>query len=127
MGLIHPQSERKTDGRWWLPQFKEPAARAAAIGSVAGQIWRDAESLRTGYARWSALYQNDPFVTNAAGHSPVQARRRAVTSARTSPLSLNAVKAVGDTYVALVTRDRPKVSAVTSGGDWEAQENAKNI
>lgn len=39
----------------------------------------------------------------------------------------NVIKAVADTFVSNVTKDDPKVSVVTDGGDWSLQEKAKNL
>jgi hypothetical protein len=124
--LIHPTNNSTSvlDSRWWLPQFK--SERAEKITNVAGQIYRDDESRRQGVERWKALYINDMFMGSSTGFGSRTALRRSLAS-RPAPLSLNAVKAVSDTYVALITRDRPKVSCVTSGGDWALQEKAKQL
>src|SRR5690242_18701465 len=37
-------------------------------------------------------------------------------------IGYNVIKACSDTFVAKVTKDKPKVSVVTSGGDWELQQ-----
>ena len=124
--LIHPtgNSSSSKDSRWWLPQFKQQ--RAEKVLAVAGQIYRDAESQRQGIDRWSALYGNDMFTGSSTGFGSRSSLRRNLSS-RPAPLSLNAVKAVSDTYVAMITRDRPKISCVTSGGDWQMQRRAKKL
>ena len=107
--------------RWWLDEFED--TRAEHVMSVAGQIYKDSESLRQGMGRWSSLYANDPILNIQLGFSS-RARSRSSVAVRTAPLALNAVKAVADTYVSMITADKPKVSCVTSGGDWELQRKA---
>ena len=126
--LIHPTSSTNASGssRWWLDDFKDPVRRAEAVFGVAGQLYQELESQRQGFSRWRALYQNDMFAGSSSGYGSRTALRRSLAS-RPAPLSLNAVKAVSDTYVALITRDKPKVSCVTSGGDWKLQDRAKNL
>lgn len=122
--LIHPvRSSSNKEAHWWLPEFE--SQRADKVLEVAQQLFVEADSQRQGMARWSALYHNDPFLGTQMGFSPRS--RRTQMTARTAPLALNGCKAVSDTYVALVTKDRPKVSCVTSGGDWEVQDKAQNI
>ena len=124
--LVHPLPDKGDgDARWWTEAY-DGDKRAVAIRDVAQQLWDDAAQLRTSYNRWSALYHNDPFFGGANSYGSAS-RRKLNTAQRVSPLSLNAVKAVGDTYVALVTKDKPKVSVVTNGGDWALQEKGKNL
>lgn len=59
------------------------------------------------------------------GLSPRLYRQRSM--ARGRRLALNVVKSVVNTYVAMVTKDRPKVSFVTSGGDDAIQRRAKRL
>ena len=92
------------------------------MGVVSG-LWDEASSMRTGMARWSDLYGNDPWLSSQMGMAP-RSHRRAALTARTAPLALNGIKAVTDTYVALVTADQLKVSAVTDGASWEIQQKA---
>ena len=117
---IENSPNRVKDQRWWLDVFKDD--RAHHVMGCASKIWRDLEPLRQGMYRWGSLYANDPF--SGSGFAPRHYRRNQVT-ARPSPLSLNAVKAVTDTYVSMITKDKPKVSFVTSGGDWELQQKAE--
>lgn len=42
-------------------------------------------------------------------------------------VSFNAVKCVADAFTAKITKEKPKVSFVTEGGDWELQEKAKGL
>ena len=123
--LIHPSTRTDVkDARWWLDEFED--TRAQHVMAVAGQTYKDSESLRQGMGRWASLYANDPVINLQLGFSS-RARARSSVAVRTAPLALNAVKAVSDTYVALITRDRPKVSCVTSGGEWDLQRKAESL
>ena len=123
--LIHPiQDGGDADCRWWLPEYE--AERADKIHAVVAALYRDMETQRNGMFRWSGLYANDPYLSQQLGLTP-RARSTASSSALPAPLALNAVKAVSDTYVALVTADRPKVSVVTSGAPWDLRQTAKNL
>ena len=120
--LIHPtKDDAPKDQRWWLDEFVE--TRGERVTQVAAELYRRMEPHRQGMWRWAGLYANDPFLSTQLGFSP-RSKSLSQNNTRTAPLSLNAVKAVSDTYVALVTDDRPKVSAVTSGGSWELQQKA---
>jgi hypothetical protein len=106
------------DARWWLDTNEDD--RADIIQDVAGQLWRALEPTRTEMFRWGNLYENMPM----SWLSGRMYRRQQVAS--TVPmLSLNVAKSVVDTYVALLTKDQPKISFVTDGGDWDLQEKAK--
>ncbi len=112
------------ESQWWLPQFEK--SRAQHVLGVVSSLWDESGSYRTGLARWSDLYGNDPWLSTQMGMAP-RSHRRAAMTARTAPLALNGIKAVTDTYVALVTADDLKVSAVTNGGSWEIQQKATAV
>jgi hypothetical protein len=112
------------ESQWWRREYDD--SRAEKVMGVVSALWDDAASFRTGMARWSDLYSNDPWLSTQLGMSS-RTHRRAALTARVAPLALNGVKAVSDTYVALVTNDKLKVSAVTNGGDWELQQKAEAI
>lgn len=121
--LIHPtNSGVDLDARWWSDDFVD--TRAQKVVGVVSKLYADDEPRRQGGDRFAALYMNDSFMGSSTGFGARGANRRSLTS-RPSPLSLNAVKAVSDTYVALVTKDKPKVSCVTSGGSWEIQQKGE--
>lgn len=126
--LIHPKTSSSDvrESQWWREEWSKPADRAERVGEVVQQLWRQSDNLRQGIQRWSSLYLNDPYLQSSLGMAPKNHKRN-VAVTRPAPLSLNAVKAVSDTYVAMVTADRPKVSCVTSGGSWELQQKAKML
>jgi len=102
--------------QWWLPAFEDD--RAVAITQVVKRI-RDAQTgLRDRYLKYARLYGNAMLV----GLSP---RNYARTMGGNSRLAFNVVKTCCDAYVAKITKDRPKVTFVTSGGDWDLQRRAE--
>lgn len=44
-----------------------------------------------------------------------------------SKVGLNVVKNCSDAFVAKITKDKPKVTFVTSGGDWDLQNRAREL
>lgn len=106
-----------TDARWWLPEFRD--TRAQKIQTVAGRLWQDASAQRTNLHTAERLYGDMPLL----GLTPSTYRRRQRVS--WNRLSLNATKSVIDTFVALVTKDQPKLSVLTNKYDWGLQQKAK--
>lgn len=107
------------DVQWWLEENK--AQRASIICDIAARIWRDQQPARDGMLRSARMYGNLPMM----GLTPKLYRQRTITRGRR--LSLNIIKAVVNTYTAMVTKDQPKVSFVTAGGDDELQRKAKKL
>jgi hypothetical protein len=108
-----------TDVQWWLDENKDQ--RAHIICDIAGRIWRDQQPARDAMLRSARMYGNLPMM----GLSPKLYRQRTMTRGRR--LSLNIIKSVVNTYTAMVTKDQPKVSFVTSGGNDELQRRAKKL
>lgn len=113
------------DSQWWLDEFKN--SRADKVVAIAGQLFAQDGARRLGMQAWSDLYANDPWLSTQLGFTSITNRRAAHLTARPSPLALNGVAAVTDTFVAMVTADKLKVSAVTSGGEWELQQKAEQL
>ena len=104
------------ESRWWA----EESRRAERLVDVAGHCYRALEQTRLAMATQARMYSNMPII----GLTPKLYRHRAPTS-KMNRLTYNLVKSVIDTYVSLITKDRPKVTFVTSGGDWSLQQKAK--
>ncbi len=104
---------------WWTK--KNEARRAEIVCDVAARLWQDQSSTREGMLRAARMYGSLPMM----GLSPRLYRQR--TMSRGRRLALNVVKSVVNTYVAMVTKDRPKVSFVTSDGDDAIQRRAKRL
>lgn len=111
--------DTSADVTWWLDDNESDRARI--ICDVAARVWRDQQPSREAMLRSARMYGNLPMM----GLTPKLYRQR--TMGRGRRLSLNIVKAVVNTYTAMVTKDQPKVSFVTSGGDDELQRKAKKL
>ncbi len=108
-----------TDVCWWSEENE--SRRATIVCDVAARLWRDQETTREGMLRAARMYGSLPMM----GLSPRLYRQRSMSRGRR--LALNVVKSVVNTYTAMVTKDRPKVSFVTSGGDDAIQRRAKRL
>jgi hypothetical protein len=106
--------------RWWTAE--KPLELAEKMMDVAGHIYRALQPNRLGMATATRLYNNTPIL----GLTPRLYRHHTPTQ-KMNRLTYNLVKAVIDTYTALITKDRPKVSLETSGGDWSLQRKAKLV
>lgn len=111
----------QSDARWWLPHMKD--RRAQAITNCAQGIWTQCEPIRSaGLSAWR-LYSNQPLV--GSGTQPRLYRRRTMGTVGTTAFSFNVVKAVLDTYVALMLKDLPAVMFQTKGGSASLQRKAQ--
>src|SRR5580704_16716618 len=108
----------QNDTRWFLAD--SPDRVAAIIQDNAQRIWRDEEHSRRLMTQCENLYNS----TQCVGLTP-RAYRNRLNNLRQKPISFNGIQAVCDTYVALVTKDQPKISFLTSGGDWGLQKKAE--
>jgi hypothetical protein len=112
------------DLRWWL---EEPPADGGkrmahqAIFGIVNQV-KETQSYRTDRDLiHMCLYGSDlvqgfgitSYTMNAAYAS--------------APLSVNIVRSVIDTLLAKIVRSKPKPYWLTSGGDWDLQEQAKKL
>ncbi len=113
-------------GRWYEPGLdgeEHETERAQRLMTAAEHIWQRMAPYRTMWATCARNYGD------AVGISlGVRGYRDAAPkpSGSGSKLSLNLTKSVCDSYVALVTEDRPKVTFLTNDGDAELQERAKD-
>lgn len=108
-----------TDVCWWTDDNED--RRADIVCDVAQRLWQDQSATREGMLRAARMYGSLPMM----GLSPRLYRQRSMSRGRR--LALNVVKSVVNTYVAMVTKDRPKVSFVTSGADDSIQRKAKRL
>lgn len=105
------------DAQWWTESHSED--RAQCMSRVVRRI-RDAQTtLRDAFLRHARLYGNVPIV----GFGPRSYSRR--TTLNAPRLAFNVVKNCCDAYAAKLTKERPKVTFVTSGGDWALQQRAE--
>lgn len=105
--------------RWWAPDI-ESDERWRPILALAshlrqadvGRKERDESRLRS----WG--------MSNFGGFQTHGYKRPTITGRK---YGYNVTRAVCETFVSNVTKDKPKVSVVTDGGDWEMQEKAKGL
>jgi hypothetical protein len=119
VSTYNPAESGNADVCWWAEENAD--RRASIVTDVSGRLWRDQATTREGMLRAARMYGSLPMM----GLSPRLYRQR--TMSRGRRLALNIVKSVVNTYVAMVTKDRPKVSFVTSGGEYELQQRAKRL
>ena len=105
---------------WWLEP--DPTTLAIRINSLVRKMWRNAQPDRDGMFRLARLYGN----VATLGISTRAFHRRTVVG-EANRLSFNIVKAVCQAYQALITKDAPKASFITTGADWDMQQRAKNL
>jgi hypothetical protein len=113
-------SNNPKDRRWWRPDLSEVERREKLRGVVRqiqkAQVFRKESDLR--HAR---MYANLPILGfGVASYS----RPMTMVGNR---LAYNVVKSCSDAFTAKLTKDRPKVTFVTSGGDEVIQQKAENL
>ena len=119
-GQIPPEKSKAAkqirDARWWSED--RASDRGTLLNDVASALWRDLEVERIEMFRFGNMYSRMPQFW-----APGRQRTRA--PGRQWGVPLNVSKSCTDTYVSLLTRDRPKVSFVTDKGSWALQKKAK--
>ena len=107
------------DSAWWFaPDTDRPRMAQAWVA----RNWKNLDDMRSRMLTNARLYGNMPL----AGLTP-KSYRSTSSLVKSNQLSLNVIKAVCDSYVALLTDDKPKVTFLTSGGDWKTQKKAKQL
>ena len=108
------------DQRWYvrdMADFERLKRMQSAVSRIRKtQIWRKESDLRH-----MRLYGNLPIMGFGLAN---YARPVTLTG---SKVGLNVVKNCSDAFVAKITKDRPKVTFVTSGGDWDLQQRAREL
>ena len=107
---------------WWSPDVTD-VERNRRFMSTCSHIYKEQNSAREQMMVAARLYG----VQNLGGLGPTSYRTNRPFVQRAPPLSLNVIKAVASTYTAMLTEDRPKVSFVTSGADWDEQMKAEDL
>lgn len=111
--------ETARDARWWSEDNARD--RALKLTNVSQTLWNNQRGERDDMRRAWRLYGNFPYV--GLGARLHKRRERGASRA----LSFNVTKSVIDTHVAMITKDRPKLTVQTIGADWETQQRAKAI
>ena len=111
----------KKEARWWTASDDSTLVRR--VSAVVQRIWQQQNWSREQMVMCARLYGNLPML----GLSPRVYRTTGAPRSIFSRLSVNVVKSCCDAYTAMLIEDRPKVTFLTSGGDWEIQERAKML
>jgi hypothetical protein len=112
-------AKQATDARWWASDRQE-SERGKLLHEVATALWRDLEPERLEMFRFGNLYSRMPQFW-----APGTRNRHRASIRQSGGQPLNVAKSCTDTYVSLLTQDRPKVSFVTDRGSWKLQKQAK--
>lgn len=112
-------SQEDRDRRWWRSGIPEED-RYIRVDRTAKQMRRQLAWRKDADMRRLRMYGANTNVFAAGATRPILGGggRR---------LGANVIKSVSDTKVATVTKDAPKISFVTEGGDWQLQENAEGL
>lgn len=109
-----------TDGRWWVKSAgEEPHDRLIRVVQRidSNQSYRKEEDLRH-----AKLYSNSPILGLTPRTFTPSSRRGG-----TDRLSLNVVKNMVGAVVAKISKNKPKATFLTQGGDQELQLKAKRL
>jgi hypothetical protein len=109
--------DSKRDAQWWKAKDDDCAA---IVNAVVSRIWKQQEWRREAFLRYLRMYNNQSLV----GWGGRMAERSIPPGPR---LSLNVVKSCCDAFTAKLTLERPKCTFLTSGGDWDLQNKAKDL
>ena len=106
--------------RWWASELTPEDRKNKLITTVARirkvQIWRKENDLR--HLR---LYGNQPTMGFGLAN---YARPNTLNG---SKVGLNVVKNCSDAFTSKITKDSVKVTFLTSGGDWDLQNRAREL
>ena len=106
--------------RWWLANknnlYQELFAYVSALDSR--QQYREADNIR--YAR---LYGNYEMIgLGAFNYSRIESSYNV-----TNRVTLNVIQSLIDTVVSKITKNKPKATFLTSGGDFSLQRKSNNL
>ena len=106
--------------RWWLANknnlYQELFAYVSALDNR--QTYREADNLR--FARLYGNYQQ--MGLGAYTYSRIEASYNV-----TNRVTLNVIQSLIDTVVSKITKNKPKATFLTSGGDFSLQRKAKKL
>jgi hypothetical protein len=106
--------------RWWLASknnlYQELFAYVSALDNR--QTYREADNLR--FARLYGNYQQ--MGLGAYNYSKIEA-----SYSVTNRVTLNVIQSLIDTVVSKITKNKPKATFLTSGGDFSLQRKAKKL
>lgn len=119
-----PGSPGKANCQWWVDTGNEDwdaIQRGQRLSNVASTLWRVQEPLRHAWLTAWRLYTNQPI----QGLGPKGYKIR--SHGRYNAQGLNLCRAVTDSYVALITKDRPRSFFDVVGADRKLKTKAKHL
>lgn len=106
--------------KWWRDEYRDPVDRGKAAFAWAERILAK-QALRYASFMFDAMmYEDRPYLG-------LQPYNYTDVTAVADHLRLNAVRAVTDTYVSLITASKPKPRVLTTHGDYSDQLKAKGL
>lgn len=111
----------KTSAQWWRKEFD--GRRHEVLVRVVDQIYHAQNYRRDDFLRYARMYG----ARSILGLSPTTYSARMAVGGNAGNVSFNVVKSCSDSYVSKLTKDKPKVSFVTSDGDKQTQDRAKGL
>lgn len=108
------------DARWWLYD-NEPLRQATMVDDLVHRVFKAQQWRREAYLRYLRMYSN-ASISGWGGRTITQS-----VSPIGPRLSLNVVKSCCDAFTSKLTLERPKCTFLTSGGDWDLQQRAKDL
>jgi len=113
-------AEGDKDARWWLYDSNE-ARQAGMVDDLVHRVFKQQQWRREAYLRYLRLYSN-AAIQGWGGKDKNQSAQPI-----SQRLALNVVKSCCDAFTSKLTLERPKCTFLTSGGDWDLQERAKDL
>lgn len=112
-------STDRNPNNWWADDFAKE--RHEIVSGLVQQISRSAKGMARASSalNYVRLYNNRTLAVTPVGFSP--------RFEGTHGSALNVVKNVCDAFVSKLTLERPKVTYLTSGGDWDLRHKAKDL
>lgn len=105
-----------SDAQWWTKENEDDCA--SILTRVTDQILMAQSWRRLAYTKFSRLYNAMTSHGFGGAHMPSGPRER---------LAINVIKNCCDAFVAQLCEEQPKVTFLTSGGDWDLQQKAIDL
>ena len=108
---------------WWAET--EPKLRAESMSIIAGKMLGDADQRLQANLRHARLYENVDLGSLSGATFSADVVRQAVMGA--GIISLNVIASCIDTLSAKITKNKPRPSFLTTGGNWPQQQKARKL
>src|SRR6478609_3503378 len=109
-----------TDNMWWKSEDKD---LASSVFAYVGRLANEQAYVSDSNYRNMRLYGNvEPYALR--GYAGYRAEQ---TSGIAHRVTLNIVQSMVDTVVSKITKNKPRVTFLTDGGEWDQQTRAKKL